>query len=239
MTTTAELSLADAVDVTLGVPLDGSIRLWIDNSPSLWRIDDAERLAGLIGTGAIVTDTAGPARQRDCGLFDTVNHVLCVETTTPISRFGGLIDSHSHFDLEPAEQLSSVDDHFDLWAELEEAITKAAIHAHDRGEVLVVSGYDADAPSVTIGTITMNLRASLVVSAAPAPTAAILWPDPSPDERRRVSVLSGANSEGHLDVAMLTSDALRSWGVHPHEALFTYVTPIELLTSPLRWCADR
>ncbi|WP_157851016.1 hypothetical protein [Gordonia phthalatica] len=229
-----DLDPETSVVVTLGSPLGGRIRTWNDDVAQTWIVEDVEHLERLWATGAIGTASLQQAgHHRDVGVLDTANHILCVTTTTPISKFGGLIEGHEHFALKPAPSTKLTKNaRKQRWEAFEDFLVTATSHAFDRGETLVIGGPDPDGPSVTIGQMYRSSRRIWAISAAPAPFAE-LWPVPRPDERDRVTTLAKFNPMLALHTAMRTTDALRSWGVDPYDATITYVQPIEMITGRL------
>lgn len=225
-----------AVDVMLGVPIEGRVRLEFGGRASLWDVAGFDRLDDLWGTGAIAREPIGQGVYREVALFDPMTEVLCIRTTTPISRLGGCVKSDMMF------ALSSVDpeptDPEQLWTGFEDRLMRAAVHADDRGELVRVTGTDPDGPSITLGTMIADLQRLSVVSAAPAPTTGPLWPFPREGEEERTTVVGLLSPEGRLEAALLASEALRTWGVPPREATVAYVTPIEVVTAPLHWAAS-
>ncbi|MGB3696349.1 MAG: hypothetical protein WBA05_02840 [Gordonia sp. (in: high G+C Gram-positive bacteria)] len=244
MTSTLNFQADRAIDVTLGVPLDGRVRLEFGGGPSIWRVDGFDRLDDLWGTGAIAREPISQGVYRDIARLDPATDVLCVATTTPVSRLGGYVQSDMLFALSPvgddAEDDAENEEHADpmpLWSGFEDLLMKASVHADDRGEILRVTGSDPDGPTITLGTMIADLQRLSVVSAAPAPTSGPLWPFPRVGEEDRTTVVGELSPGGRLEAALLATEALRTWGVRPREAAVSYVTPIEVMTASLHWAA--
>ncbi|WP_161896998.1 hypothetical protein [Gordonia spumicola] len=226
----------EAVEVYVGVPLDGIVRTWNDGRPQTWRVSDAECFSRLWGTGAVTAAAIERGHYRDIGVLDPVNNLLCIETTTPASSLGGHIDDHEHFALTPVDPAApSYDEAFGLWVEYEKVLVTAMAHAFERGDVLIVSGQSTDGRSVTIGRMTRSLRRVLITSASPAPRTDA-WPDPRPGEEDRTTLVTTACADTLFESTVQTTLALDSWGIEPLDARITYVVPIEAMTVELPWC---
>ncbi len=230
---------ADTALVTLGSPLGGRIRTWDDQRPQTWTIVDPGFFDGLPGTGAILTDPIAQGRYRDAAVLDRENNLLCVETTTPVSRLGGVIAGHEHIALVPVPDpvRPSGDQAASLWVEFERILVTALEHAFERGELLIVSGPSADGPSVMLGAMTRHLRRALILTATPAPSAP-MWPDARQGEEDRTSIVSDSCTDALREAAVRTTVALDSWDVEPLDAVITYVVPIEALAVELPWTAE-
>lgn len=238
MTTTAQLDPTTSIEVEIGVPLGGKLRTWDGTKAQTWTVDDIDLLTTLSGTGAVFSAPVSQGHYREVGMLDAESGLLCLSISTPVSKLHGILQSCEHFTLTPAPENATSEDELDkLWEAFERHLMSAFTHAVDRRELLVVGGRDDEGPSITLGTMTKDLRVSAIVSAAPAPISPG-WPDPEPDALDRTSIISPMLPMTPLEHAYFTTTALQAWGISPHDAVITTVVPIEVMTVALPWDLD-
>ncbi len=166
---------ARSVPVALGVAMAGHLRIWHDETPSLWKVPEYavfDDYKDLLGSGAISTMRYDDGLYCETASFDRVSSVLAVCKTLRISHHGSTLGSCLW--IKVAETTQDDGGHDTHWDDVEDLIIQAAEGAQARGEVLVVGPGPhprPDGPAVLLGTSTMNAWTSSVISASPVPDA--------------------------------------------------------------------
>lgn len=163
--------------VLVGFPIAGVVALWEGDTVSYWRVEEAEKLVSLLGTGATARAAVGDNRFREAGLFDPKQNSLALTGRYPNAegRVGGTFFRFSSISARKAHKAAQSADPVEFFVNLGER----ALGAAGRGEYLEVAagGWQfPPRPSVLMGVARgeggdWNVH----LEAVPAPRAAPLW----------------------------------------------------------------
>lgn len=197
--------------------LAGHLRTWVNDQTILWQVDDPDRLAHMLGRGAVARTEVEPGRYREVGLLDPSGTLLLPD------RFTTDGDSVAHpFTLRRAP---TEPDPQRQWHDLEHWLSAAALSAAQRGDFLVVEtgGWDHQPhPYALFACINPNGTWLSHIEVAPAPTRGDQpWPA-RPDNPDRATLTAPANHETVTAAGPVLAPAIWEWAPTPLGLAVTY-----------------
>jgi hypothetical protein len=201
----------------------GLVRTWTDSESRLWRVQEADYLHSVQGTGVIGRTLREERRFREAAMLseDNDSGTLIVQSRFPIAAEDGSFEIEANvLRLEPArETTGSVYD--DVRSLLEQAIH----HVLAQNEFLVVEkgGWDAPIePFCLFILIAEEGGAVSVIDTAPEPRGSEIW-EPHIVPGRPTNTLSAPATTDTIDVAPIVMlDAIATWGLKPWDLAMTF-----------------
>ncbi|MEP9395383.1 hypothetical protein ABLE94_24440 [Gordonia sp. VNK1] len=208
--------------VVLGAPVGGVLQVWGDE-PSLWSVCDLDQLAAMVGVGRIARTRIEQGRYREAGFIDDDGTALLLQARVPLETSDeGHRGAATYFALTPATEVFG-----NPWAELADLISRGAIGAIQRGEILVVEqgGWESQPRYCLLAAMGANERIEMVIETAPAPGTSRMWP---PAVSGSGQTIRAPFSDDTVGVSgRLAVEAISEWGCAPWDLTFTYVVPSE------------
>lgn len=208
----------------IGPPVGGLIGLLIDTRHVLWRPDDPEGLAELVGFGLVARTLRERDRYREVVMVSPDRSSILVlprltsaDGAHEVREFTGSVveaeDTWEHV-------LSD-----DVWNEFGRWLTNVFVAASTRSEYIVVEMNTAefsDEPYALAIVMTDNDPSIIHLECNPRPDGASMWPPGDVPEGQTIS----APLERHsLDVAgPVIADAVRTWSASAHYVAVTFCT---------------
>ena len=207
--------------VLVGPPVGTTITTWDeDNQRQLWRLEDHERLAALLGRGSAARSPMPGNRFRECVLLD--------HTTGTAMVMGRWPDEDGHvpselFELTPIN--TDVAAHEPEWRAFRSWIAETTEAAFGRGEYVAVElgGWEPPQEPYVLLIATVDLRGVWMstVETAPAQPGAILWDDPPPGADGQ-TMTAPATVEAVRASSWLVVEAVQRWARSPHDLGIAY-----------------
>ena len=216
------LQAGDVIETAmLSLCAGGLVRTWTDSETRLWRVQQAERLHSLQGTGVIGRTLREEKRFREIGLLCEARGTLMLQSRFPVQADGESLALEANvLKVEPADDAdpSVVDDVASL-------LRQAVHHAVARNEFFLaeMGGWDAPSEPFCLFIIMADDDSAVsVIETAPEPHGSTLW-EPHIVAGRETNSLSAPATAENIDAAPLVMmEAIATWGLEPWDLARTF-----------------
>jgi hypothetical protein len=201
----------------------GLVRTWTESESRLWRVQEAEYLHSVQGTGVIGRTLREERRFREAALLseDSGSGTLIVQSRFPTTAGDSGFEIEANVLRLEAARETTGSAYDDVRSLLEQAIH----HVLVQNEFLVVEKGGWDAPSEPFClfiVIAEEGGAVSVIETAPEPRGSEIW-EPHIVPGRATNTLSAPASTETIDVApIVMMDAIATWGLEPWDLALTF-----------------
>jgi hypothetical protein len=204
----------------IGPPVAGHVDLLIGDSHVLWRPDDPEDFAAVVGFGVVARTLREERRFREVVMVSPDrSSVLVMPRVTSIAD-GISVRTFTGTVVERDVERVTADG---AWASFGPWLTAVFVAASTRSECIVVEMNTpeyVDEPYALAAVLTEAQPPIVRLECSPRPDRASLWPPGDVPEGQTISAPLDA---GTLDVAgPMIADAVRTWAESPHDVAVTF-----------------
>lgn len=199
----------------------GMVRTWTETETQLWRVDDPDALASILGRGQIARTVLPDNRFREVVQLDAKAGTLFVQP-----RFAAPAQPGGEMELltKPFTLTEAAETPTPAWEDLESVLASIAVSAAGRGEywLTALGGWEAPRePHCLFTAIDEKGTATAVMEATPPPVGTGVWPEVSTGQAG-VSVSAPASQETIEAAGIFAVAAIETWNVSPWDVVVTF-----------------